>query len=102
MARRSRVLFLLATALIAAGLAFASLSAATIPPKYCGYITAKGKRYQVKAHIVGCSKAKPWMDRYLETGRKPPISGWSCRKFTGTLIRARCVKADRDFYAIKS
>ena len=81
--------------------ALAMPAAATIAPRNCGPISAKGVRYTVKAHIVGCSKAKPWADRYLETGRKP--SGYSCRKYDPdvTRIRFRCTRGTRDFYAIR-
>lgn len=95
-------LLLLVSALALAALLAIAPATATIAPRNCGLISAKGKRYTVKAHIIGCSKAKPWMDRYLETGRRPPVSGWRCRTFSGTgSIKARCVKADRDFFAIK-
>ena len=98
----ARRLLLIASALALAALLVAVSATATIAPRNCGPISAKGKRYTVKSHIVGCSKAKPWMDNYLETGRRPPVSGWRCRTYSGAgSIKARCVKADRDFFAIK-
>jgi len=98
----ARRLLLITSALALCVLLLSASATATIAPRNCGAITAKGKRYTVKAHIVGCSKAKPWMDRYLEMGRRPPVSGWRCKTFSGSgSIRARCAKADRDFFAIK-
>lgn len=52
-----------------------------IPPKRCGKISHKGKRYLVMQHIVGCRRAKPWARRYLRTRHVP--GGFRCGAFTG-------------------
>lgn len=90
--------------LAAAAAALAIVAApggAVVAPNNCGKLTAKGKRYQVKSHRLSCRIAKPAADRFLETGRRP--SGYRCRTFDPrqTRIRFRCVRGDRDFFAIR-
>ncbi|HWH43532.1 MAG TPA: hypothetical protein VNT32_02260 [Thermoleophilaceae bacterium] len=72
-----------------------------VSPNNCGKISAKGKRYQVKSHLISCRIAKPAADRFLETGRRP--SGYTCRTFSPeqTKIRFRCFRGQKDFYAIR-
>ena len=72
---------------------------AVTTPRTCGKIEVRGKSYLVKAHIVGCRKARRWSSRYLRTGARP--SGWRCRRYPGSSIPFVCSRAGKDFYAIR-
>ena len=50
------------TALIVAGI-LAPGTAATVPPKNCGKITVKSKRYQITADQMRCDTAKTYSRR---------------------------------------
>ena len=72
---------------------------AVTPPKRCGAVEVKGKRYSVRAHRVTCRFARRWTRRYLRSGSRP--SGWRCRRYSGTSIKFICRRAGRDYYAIR-
>ena len=73
---------------------------APVPPKDCGMITAKGKRYQIKADQLRCTTARRASARYLRYGIKP--RGYSCRIYgPGTAIKFRCSKGVRVIFAIR-
>ena len=71
---------------------------APVPPKDCGYIKAKGKRYNIKADVVRCRKARKVSRRYMTGGGS---GRFSCQRYTGTNIKARCVKGKAIIYVIK-
>jgi hypothetical protein len=90
----------LAIALTTAALGASSATApAVVPPKDCGSITAKGKRYNVKADQMTCRTARSWSRTYLERRRKP--KGWTCRRYTDTKLVFRCNRSIKNFFAIK-
>ena len=64
----------LAAALIAPG------AGATVPPKNCGTITVKSKRYQIKADQMRCGTAKTYSRRYLSSHVRP--SGYRCNGYS--------------------
>lgn len=73
----------LATAVVLAvgfGTAAAPVSEA-IPPRVCGKVSHKGKRYVVHAHIVKCSFSLTWAKRYLK--RRAVPEGYKCNAFEG-------------------
>jgi hypothetical protein len=87
-------------------LAFAVLAAsgpgagATVPPKNCGMMTVKSKRYQIKADQMRCTTAKTYSRRYLSSHSRP--SGYRCTDFSSsTKLKFRCAKGVRVFFAIK-
>jgi len=84
-------------------LAVAATSDAIVPPKNCGTITVKHRRYTIKADQLPCSKAKTYASRYLGSGTRPP--GYSCRRYKGSALVARCVNTranpDRTIFMIK-
>lgn len=84
-----------------AGMLTAGPAQAVIPPKDCGTIRSKGKRYNVKGDRVSCSRARSWSARHLSSGWKP--RGWRCRDYNPreTRIRFRCLNGVRAFYAIR-
>jgi hypothetical protein len=87
------------TALIVAGI-MAPGTAATVPPKNCGTITVKGKRYQIKADQMRCDTAKTYSRRYLRRRARP--SGYRCRSYSGgTALKFRCSKRVKVFFAIR-
>jgi len=92
---------LLAVALAGAVLATAARDAgAIVPPRDCGSLTAKGKRYNIKADQIRCSTARRYSSRYLKTGRRP--SGYRCTNYTsGTKLKFRCARGIRTFFAIR-
>ncbi len=73
---------------------------ATVPPKDCGNITVKSKRYQIKADQMRCRTAKTYSRRYLRRHKRP--SGYRCNNYSsGTALRFRCSKSIRVFFAIR-
>ena len=88
---------------VAAALVLAPIqrAGATVPPKNCGVMTVKGKRYQIKADQMRCSTAKRYSRRYLSSGRRP--SGYRCKNFraSDTKLRFRCAKGVRVVFAIR-
>ena len=75
-------------------------AAAIVPPRNCGMMEVKGKRYNIKSDQIRCRNARTYSRRYLARGRKP--SGYTCRNYgSGTAIRFRCSKGDRVFFAIR-
>lgn len=95
--RRPTFAALAAGLLLAAGPA--APATAVVPPRSCGSLTAKGKRYDVKADQIACSSAKRWTRTYLETKRRP--SGYTCRRYTDTKLAFRCNRGVRQFFAIR-
>jgi hypothetical protein len=73
---------------------------APVPPKDCGRLSAKGKRYQIKADQIRCTTARRHAARYLRYGVKP--RGYSCRTYgSSTAIKFRCSKGVRVIFAIR-
>ena len=84
-------------------LAVAITSEAIVPPKNCGTITVKHRRYQIKADQLPCSNAKTYASRYLASGTRPP--GYRCHRYRGSALVARCentrANPDRTIFMIK-
>ena len=75
-------------------------AAATVPPKNCGMVTVKSKRFQIKADQMRCGTAKTYSRRYLRSHTRP--SGYRCNDYTsGTALRFRCSKRIKVFFAIR-
>lgn len=82
------------------GLMLAQPAGAIVPPKNCGMMTVKGKRYQIKADQMRCRPARTYSARYLRSHRRP--SGYRCSDYgSGTALKFRCYKSVRVFFAIK-
>ena len=64
---------------------------APVPPKNCGMVAAKGKRFNIKADQIRCTTARRQAKRYLRYGRRP----------SGTRIKVRCAKGRRTLFAIR-
>jgi hypothetical protein len=96
----SRII-VLTTAVLALAVAFAPFQAwAPVPPRNCGMLEVKGKRYNIKADQIRCGKARRYAKRYLAFHRKP--RGYSCRDYgAGTSIKFRCWKGQRELFAIR-
>jgi len=78
----------------------ASGAGATVPPKNCGTMTVKSKRYQIKADQMRCATAKTYSRRYLSRHARP--SGYRCTDFSSsTKLKFRCAKGVRVFFAIR-
>ena len=97
-ARRSLVITAIALALVVAlapGAAWAP-----VPPRNCGMLEVKGKRYNIKADQIRCRAARRAARRYLADHVKP--HGYSCRNYgSETSIKFRCSKGDRVLFAIR-
>jgi hypothetical protein len=56
-----------------------ALPAAAVPAVGCGSVGSKGKRYNVRAHLLACSSARTAARNYLSKGSKP--RGYSCVRY---------------------
>lgn len=86
-------------AAVALALAGAPAAEAVVPPRDCGSLRVKGKRYNVKADQLRCADAKRHTERYLTTKRRP--TGYTCRRYTDTALVFRCARGIRNFFAIR-
>ena len=88
---------------MAVALGASAPSQAIVPPKNCGTITVKGKRYNIKADQLPCTSARIYAARYLGSGVRP--RGYSCQRYKGSALVARCVNTranpDRTIFMIK-
>lgn len=95
--------WLAVVALVVTGVTSAALAppgSAIVPPTDCGRVTVEGKRYNIKADQLRCSRARPYARRYLATGDRP--SGYRCRKFgRETKLKFRCTRGIKVFFAIR-
>lgn len=89
---------LIAVALVAA-LCLPAVASAVVPPKSCGTMTVKGKRYQIKADQMRCSRAKDYARDYLKSRDRP--RGYRCRSYKGSKLKFRCERGSKTFFAIK-
>jgi hypothetical protein len=89
------------TAALALAVAFSPYQAwAPVAPRNCGMLEAKGKRFNIKADQIRCTRARKYARRYLTTHRRP--TGYSCRDYGGgTSIKFRCSKGVRVLFAIR-
>jgi hypothetical protein len=96
-----RRLLVLICLVAVAGLLVAGPAQAIIPPKDCGTIRVKGKRYQIKGDRVSCSTARSWSRRRLTSGYKP--RGWTCRNYAAgeSYLKFRCSHGIRSYFAIR-
>ena len=92
---------ILAALMLTACVAFASVNAsAIVPPRKCGKLTAKGKRYLIKSDQIRCKTARSHARRYLTIGQRP--RGYRCRNYgRQTKIKFRCSKGIRVLFAIR-
>ena len=73
---------------------------APVPPRNCGMLEAKGKRFNIKADQLRCRRARRYARRYLVRHRKP--RGYTCRNYgRETRIKFRCSKGARVVFAIR-
>ena len=87
-------------AVVALAAVVAPGASATVPPKDCGMLSVKSKRYQIKADQITCRTAKTYSRRYLGHHTRP--SGYRCSNFSkSTKLRFRCSKNVRVFFAIR-
>jgi hypothetical protein len=97
--RGTKHVIALAAALAVAAVAVPS-AGAIVPPKNCGMMTVESKRYQIKADQMRCDPARTYARRYLRSHVKP--TGYRCRDYSsGTLLKFRCSKGIRVFFAIR-
>ena len=73
---------------------------APVPPRDCGMLEARGKRFNIKADQIRCRTARSYAKAYLLDSREP--SGYRCRDYgRDTRIKFRCSKGDRVLFAIR-
>ena len=92
---------ILLAAALAAALCLAPAATAVVPPKNCGTLTVKSKRYQVKADQISCSTGRDHARRYLRTGRKP--RGYRCKDYRSRRgsVDFYCNNGRKVFFAIR-
>lgn len=95
----TRTILLAAT--VAALLCLPGAATAVVPPKNCGTMTLKGKRYQVKADQMSCSTGRGHAKRFLTNGAKP--RGYRCRDYPSKKGRVDfyCNNGRKIFFAIR-
>jgi hypothetical protein len=92
-------------AVVVAALALAVVLApgkawAPVPPRDCGMLDVRGKRFNVKADQIRCRIARRYTKSYLTSARAP--TGFRCRDYgRETKIEFRCTKGDRVLFAIR-
>jgi len=73
---------------------------AIVPPRNCGTLDAKGKRYNIKSDQIRCRTARTYARRYLIRERTP--RGYRCRNYgRQTRIRFRCSRGIKVLFAIR-
>jgi hypothetical protein len=94
-------ILVMTTAVLALAVAIAPYQAwAPVPPRNCGMLEAKGKRFNIKADQLRCSRARRYARRYLVSHDRP--RGYSCRDYgRSTSIKFRCSKGNRVIFAIR-
>lgn len=72
-----------------------------VPPKNCGEITVKEKRYQIKADQISCATGRVHSRRFLSTGARP--EGYRCKNYPSRRDRVDfyCNNARKIFFAIR-
>ena len=92
---------LLAVLALGAVLALPVVAPAVVPPKSCGTMTVKGKKYQVKADQISCKTGREHTQRYLSSHRKP--RGYSCKDLSKEKGRVTftCNNGRKVFFAIR-
>jgi hypothetical protein len=77
---------LMATAALACGaVTLTATSAEAIPAVSCGTITVGHSRYPIRAHVLGCSRARAWAAAFLAHGSVP--SGYDCQRYSAKVTR---------------
>lgn len=94
---------LLLTALLVC-LVAAGPAGAIVPPRNCGTITVKSKRWNIVADQLRCSAAKKWAATYIRTYKAPRY--YKCKRGpSGSSLwrtcRATRYSPDREFKIIK-
>ncbi len=97
---RNGTIALLAVLMLAVALP-ASPAGATMPPKKCGNMKVKGKKYKVRAHLIGCDRAREGTQKFLKKGDHG--KSWTCVKYSPkeSKIAFNCRKGSKDYYAIR-
>ena len=91
---------ILLAAAAAAALLVPGAATAVVPPKDCGNVTVKGKRYNVKADQISCSSGRRYATRKLQ-GKGAP-KGYSCKKpASGSALKVYCSSGKKVFFAIR-
>lgn len=92
---------ILITLALLGALCLPAAALAVVPPKSCGSMTVKGKRYQVKADQISCRTARDHTKRYLRSSRKP--RGYRCRNLSTSKGRVNfiCNNGRKNFFAIR-
>ena len=73
---------------------------APVPPKDCGFVEVKRKRFNIKSDQLRCAPARRYSRRYLSGSGRP--RGYRCTDYGGgTAIEFRCSKGKRVFFAVR-
>lgn len=85
-ATKLKLTALAATAIVGASTAVPA--DAIVPPKNCGTVTYKSKRYTVKADNLRCTKAKSFALDLLRNNDRPRY--YTCRRYSGSKLVFTC------------
>ncbi|MFL5824935.1 MAG: hypothetical protein ACJ76V_00270 [Thermoleophilaceae bacterium] len=69
----------------AVAVAILAAPASAVPAVGCGKVRVGHHHYSVRAHVLACSKARPWAVTYLKRHGAP--RGYQCRRFPRALTR---------------
>jgi hypothetical protein len=88
-------------AVLGAALMIPTAATAVVPPKNCGTMSVKGKRFQVKADQISCRSGRRYAARFLRRGSKP--RGYRCRDYPSRKGRVDfyCNNGRKIFFAIR-
>ena len=91
-------------AVLAVTLIAAVPAGAIVPPRNCGTMTVKGKKWQIVADQIRCSTAEKWAATYIRTYDAPRY--YTCKRGpSGSSLwrtcRATRYSPDREFKIIK-
>ena len=91
----------LAALALCAALALPAAAPAVVPPKDCGMMTVKAKRYQIKADQISCETGRNHSRRYLSRHRRP--SGYTCKDLSREKgrVNVTCSNGRKNFLAIR-
>jgi hypothetical protein len=92
---------ILAAALLAGALA-AGPAQATVPAKKCGKIEVGRKDFKIRAHLIGCDRARKASRKFARSGKHG--KSWDCNRYppSVTKIAFKCDKGRKDYIAIRA
>jgi hypothetical protein len=75
---------------------------AVVPAKKCGKIHVGKKDFKIRAHLIGCDRARKASRKYARSGKHG--RSWDCNRYppSATKIAFKCDKGRKDYIAIRA